>query len=87
MSETITDMVQQSASRVAKAINNSLRISSPTRALMMQRREIVETGYDKLRIEYAEVLCKTIKLSLNKSEDGSGLGQGMSAGFEITDGH
>ena len=44
LSETITDMIQQSMSRVAKAINKPLpsRISSPTRGLMMKQREMVE---------------------------------------------
>ena len=62
MSEAITDMIQQSASRVAKAINKPLksRISSPTQALMTKRREMVENGDDKQPIEYAEI-CKTIK--------------------------
>ncbi|KAK2164193.1 hypothetical protein NP493_1428g00036 [Ridgeia piscesae] len=61
MSETITDMIQQSAS-VAKAINKPLksRISSPTRALTTKGREIMEDGDDKQRLEYAEI-CKTIK--------------------------
>ena len=62
MSEAITDMIQQSASRVATAITKPLksRISSPTRALMTKRREMVEIGDDKQRIEYAEI-CVTIK--------------------------
>ena len=62
MSETITDMIQQSASSVAKAINKPLksRISSPTRALMTKRREMAGNADNKQRIEYA-VICKTIK--------------------------
>ena len=63
MSQTITDMIHQSAStsRVAKAINTPLksRISSPTRALMTNRREMVGND-DKQRIVYAEIF-KTIK--------------------------
>ena len=60
--ETIIDLIQQSASRVAKVINKPLksRISSPTLALMMKRREMVENGDDQQRIEYAEI-CKTNK--------------------------
>ena len=52
MSETITNMVIQSASRVAKAINKQQkwRISSPTRVLMTKRREMVENGDNKQRI-------------------------------------
>ena len=62
MSETITDMIQQSASTVAQAINKPLesRISSPTRAL---KKKMVENGDDKQRIKiigYASI-CKTIK--------------------------
>ena len=51
--ETIPDMIQQSASRVAKVITKPLkvRISSPTRALMTKRREILENCQDKQRIE------------------------------------
>ena len=68
MSATITYMIQQSASRVAKAINKPLksRISSPTRALMAKRQEMVENGNDKNRIDYTEI-CKTIK---NESKRG-----------------
>ena len=42
MSETITDMIQQSTSREATAVNKPLksRIPSPTRALMTKRREM-----------------------------------------------
>ena len=62
MSETIRVMIQLNSSRVAKTINKPLNsmISSPTRALMMKRREMVENGDDKQRIEYTEI-CKTIK--------------------------
>jgi len=62
LSETITDMIQQSASSVAKAINKSLKLrtSLPTRDLMTNRREMVGNSDDKHRIEYAEI-CKTIK--------------------------
>ena len=57
MSEAITDMIQQSASRVPKAINKALksRILSPTRALMTKRRVIVEKGDDKQRLQSAEI--------------------------------
>ena len=49
MREIITYMIQQSASGVDKAINKPLksRLSSPTRALMMNRRVIVGKGEDK----------------------------------------
>ena len=62
LSKTISDMIQQSASRVAKAINKShkSRISSPTRALMTKRREMAGNADNKQRIEYTEI-CKTIK--------------------------
>ena len=62
MSKTITDMIQKSASRVAKAFikPQKSRRSSPTRALMTKWREMAENGDNKQRIEYAEI-CKTIK--------------------------
>ena len=62
MSETITDTMQQNASRVAKAMNRPLtsRISSPTRALMKNRREMLGNTDDKHGIECVEI-CKTIK--------------------------
>ena len=61
-SETITDLIQQSASKVAKTISKpqKSRISSPTRALMKKRREMAGKGDNKQRIEYAEI-CKTTK--------------------------
>ena len=53
--ETITDMIQQRASRLAKVITKPLkaRISSPKRALMTKRRDILENGNgnDKQRIK------------------------------------
>ena len=62
MSETITYMIQQSASRVATAVNKpqKSRISSPTRALMTKLREIAGDGDNQQEIEYAEI-WKTIK--------------------------
>ena len=62
MSETISDTIQQSASKVAKVINKppKSRISSPTTALMTKRREVAENGVNKQRIEYADIF-KTIK--------------------------
>ena len=62
MSETITYMIKQSASRVAKTINMPLKssMSSPTKALMTKRREMLGNADDKQRIEYAEI-CKTFK--------------------------
>ena len=60
MRETVTDMIQQSASRVAKASNKQKsRMSSPI-ASMMTRREMVENGDNNQRRESAEI-CKTIK--------------------------
>ena len=63
ISETITYMIQQSASAVAKAINKlrKTRILSLTRAVMTKRRETAGNGDNKQRIEYAAELCKTIK--------------------------
>ena len=62
MRENITGLIQQSATKVAKAFDKPLksRISSPTRALMTKRNELVGIGDDKQRLEYAEI-CKKIK--------------------------
>ena len=62
MSETITDVIPHSASRVAKATDkpHNSRISSPTRALVTKRREMAGNGNNKQRTEYTEI-CKTIK--------------------------
>ena len=53
MSENITDMIQQSASRVAKAINkpHKSRIPSSPRALMTNRREKAGNGDKKQHAE------------------------------------
>ena len=61
-SKTITDMVQHRASKVATAINKPLksRVSSPIRALMAKRRQMVEKGDEIQRVGYAE-MCKTIR--------------------------
>ena len=55
MSENITDMIQQTASRVAKAVYkpHKSRISSPTRVLVTKRREMAGNGDNKQRIECA----------------------------------
>jgi len=49
MSEAITDMIQQSTSRIAKAITKPQQsmISSPTRALVTKRREMAGNGDNK----------------------------------------
>ena len=64
MSEAITDIIQQSALRVAKTINKPQKskssISSQTRGMMTKRREMAGKIDNKQRIEYAEI-CKTIK--------------------------
>ena len=63
MSETSTDMIQHSVSRVAKAImkpQKSRRVSSPTQALVMKQQEMVGNRDNKPWIEYSET-CKTSK--------------------------
>ena len=62
MSEIITDMIQQTASGVAKESNKpqKSRIASPKRAVMTKRRKMAENGDNRQRIEKAEI-CKTIK--------------------------
>ena len=63
MAETIADMIQESASKVAKAITKQQksRISSPTRALKTKRRKMAENGDNKQRTEYAEIYARPSK--------------------------
>ena len=55
-------MIQQSAMSIAKQTKKQkkLKISSPTRAPMKKRREMIEDNTPSDHIEYAEI-CKTIK--------------------------
>ena len=58
----MTEMIQQSALSIAKQTKKqeNPKISSPTRALMRKRREMIENKTPRDHIEYVEI-CKTIK--------------------------
>ena len=58
----MTEMIQQSALNIAKQTKKqkNLKISSPSRALMKKRREMIENKTPRDHIEYVEI-CKTIK--------------------------
>ena len=58
----MTEMIQQSAMSIAKQTKKQKKpkMSSPTRALMKKRREMIENNTPRDHIEYAEI-CKTIK--------------------------
>ena len=64
LNKNMTEMIQQSAISilVAKQTNKQKKskISSPTRALMKKRREMIENKTPRDHIEYVEI-CKTIK--------------------------
>ena len=67
LNKNMTEMIQQSALRIAKQTKKQKnpKISSPTRALMKKRREIIENETPRDHIEYVEI-CKTIK---NKAKE------------------
>ena len=60
--ENMTEMIQQSAMSIAKQTKKQKKpkISSPTRALMKKRREMIENNTQRNHIEYVEI-CKTTK--------------------------
>ena len=68
MSESITDMIQQSASREARAINklHKSRISSTTRTVMTKRREMAENGNNEQRKEYAKYARSSKRKQVNR---------------------
>ena len=68
MSETISDMIHLSASRLAKAINtpHKSRISSLTRVLMTKRRQMAGNGDNKQRIEYRHTTTKKAREDIRK---------------------
>ena len=61
--KNMTEMIQQSAMSIAKQtkIQKKPKISSPKRALMKKRREMIENNTPRDHIEYVEI-CKTIKM-------------------------
>ena len=62
LNKNMTEMIQQSAMSLAKQTKKQKKskISSPTRALMKKRREMIENNTPSDHIEYVEI-CKTIK--------------------------
>ena len=62
LNKNMTEMIQQSALSIEKQtkIQKNPKISSPTRALMKKRREMIENKTPRDHIEYAEIR-KTIK--------------------------
>ena len=62
LNKNMTEMIQQSALSIAKQTKKQKnpKISSPTRALMKKRREMIENKTPRDHIEYVEI-CNTIK--------------------------
>ena len=62
LNKNMTETIQQSALSIAKQTKKQKnpKISSPTRALMKKRREMIENKTHRDHIEYVEI-CKTIK--------------------------
>ena len=62
LNKNMTELIQQSALSIAKQTKKQKtpKISSPTRALMKKRREMIENKIPRDHIEYVEI-CKTIK--------------------------
>ena len=57
LNKKMTEMTQQSAMNIAKQtkIQKKPKISSPTRALMTKRREVIENKTPRDHIEYVEI--------------------------------
>ena len=68
LNENITEIIQQSAMSIAKETKKQKKpkISSPTRALMEKRREMIENNTPRDHIQYVEI-CKTIKKKVKRS--------------------
>ena len=62
LNKNMAEMIQQSAMRIVKQTKKQKKpkMSSPTRALMKKRREMIENNTPRDHIEYVEI-CKTIK--------------------------
>ena len=62
LNKNMTEMIQQSALSIAKQTRKqkNTKISSPTRALMKKRREMIENKTPRDHIEYVEI-CEAIK--------------------------
>ena len=61
LNKNMTEMIQQSAMSIAKQTKKQKKpkMSSPTRALMKKRREMIENNTPRDHIEYVEI-CKTV---------------------------
>ena len=61
LNKNMTEMIQQNAMSIAKQTKKPKKpqISSPTRALMKKRREMIEDKTPRDQLEYVEI-CKTI---------------------------
>ena len=70
LNKNMTEMIQQSALSIAKQTKKQKnpKISSPTRALMKKRREMIENKTPRDHIEYVEI-CKTIKKKAKEDID------------------
>ena len=68
LNKNMTEMIQQSAMSIAKQTKKQKKpkMSSPTRALMKKRREMIENNTPRDHIEYVEI-CKTIKIKRGKT--------------------
>ena len=62
LNKNMTEMIQQSAMSIAKQTKKqkTTKMSSPTRALVKKRREMIENNTPRDHIEYVEI-CKNIK--------------------------
>ena len=63
LNNNMTEMIQQSPMSIAKQTKKQKKpkISSPTRALMKKRREMIENNTPRDHIEYVEICNLTIK--------------------------
>ena len=63
LNKNMTEMIQQSAMSIAKQTEKQKKpkISSPTRALMKKRIEMIENETPRDHVEYVEI-CKYIKM-------------------------
>ena len=68
LNKNMTEIIQQSAMSIARHTKKQKKpkISSPTRALMKKRREMIANKTPRAHIEYVEI-CKTIKRKLGKT--------------------
>ena len=67
LNKNMTEMIQQSAMSIAKQTKTQKKpkISSPTRAPMKKRREMIDTNTPRDHIEYVEI-CKSVKMEVSE---------------------